>query len=441
MKPLQIKLADNQKAKISDDVAAKLRRYAGLRLDELCKGNPSLLIFPDCLGENGDEIGERCLFSLIGDWMSVGNVVGFWGVDDVHVRVHSRFDQDDRQYFFHYMLQRICGVNAIDMRTLPDEEDLWDFLVYLFPLALKRALRQGIFRAYRVFQYDDDHLRGAIDIARYIRRDVPFAGKVAYSTREHTANNHVLQLVRHTIEFVRRRIPGILLVDEEMRQSVETIVQLTPDYTEKARAKVLSANLRVVRHPYYSAYTGLQRICVQILRHEKISFGESDGGICGIVFDAAWLWEEYLNAVFTDDKRFSGVVHPKNKLREKPVYFFEPGRSPHYPDFYDEDRRVVMDAKYKHLNDGIAREDLFQLISYMHVMENRAGWLLYPSRLSSFHEEGVLKGFGGSIGWAALSIPTVSAEAEIEDFSTGMGVNEKSFLDLLEEHGKTADHL
>ena len=152
MKSSQIKLRDNGDVKISDGVAMKLRRYAGLRLDVLCDENPSLLIFPNCLGDNGDKINEGRLFSLNGDCLSVGNIVGFWGVDDVNVRVHSRFDMDDRQYFFHYMLQRICKVNVIDMQTLPDEEDLWDFLIYLFPMALKGAMRQGIFRAYRGFR-------------------------------------------------------------------------------------------------------------------------------------------------------------------------------------------------------------------------------------------------------------------------------------------------
>ena len=435
MKPSQITVRDNGRVAISDDVAMKLRRYAGLRLSELCADNPSLLVFPGGLGENGDGIGEERLFSLDGDRMSVGNLVGFWGVDDVNVRVHSRLDAEARQYFFHYMLQRICGVNVIDMKTLPDEEDLWDFLIYLFPMALKRAMQQGIFRAYQVFRHDDDRLRGTIDIARYVRRDIPFAGKVAYTTREHTADNHVVQLIRHAIEFIRRRAPELLSVDSEMRQAVATIVQLTPDYSEKARAKILAANLRGIRHPYYSAYTGLQKICIQILRHEKISFGQSDGVICGIVFDAAWLWEEYLNTVFANDKMFAGIIHPKNKRREMPVYFFEPHRGAHYPDFYDEDRRVVMDAKYKKADSGIVREDLFQLISYMHVMAYRAGWLLYPSRISVFHHEGVLKGCGGSIGWAELAIPVVADTERFEDFSKSMSLNEDTFLRLLEDHG------
>ena len=34
-----------------------------------------------------------------------------------------------------------------------------------------------------------------------------------------------------------------------------------------------------------------------------------------------------------------------------------------YPDFYKDN--YILDAKYKHLNSGVGREDLYQVITYM----------------------------------------------------------------------------
>lgn len=417
----------------------RLRRFAGITLEELSGKNPRLLVFPHCLGDNGDDIGKECLFSLGGDSLHVGNVVGFWGVGNIHVHVHSRFDTDKRQYFFHYMLQRVAGVNVLDMNTLPDEEEVWDFLVYLFPMLLKTALAQGIFRTYRVFNYNDDHLRGNIDVARFLRRDIPFPGRIAYSTREHTPNNHVIQLVRHTVEFIRRRNPVLLTMDSEMRQAVGVIMQITPDYDEHERGRVVSQNLRPVRHPYYSAYTALQKICLQILRHERITFGEKDGDICGIVFDAAWLWEEYLAKIFAGSKVFADVVHPQNKLGKSPVYFLHSKRSPHYPDFYDEKRHVVLDAKYKNLeNNGIGRDDLFQLISYMHVLKYDKGGLVFPSYATSFKQVGVVHGFGGYLGLLSLAVPEKESVATFPEFAQRLHTAEERFLQWLEKAAKAA---
>lgn len=430
MRHRTIILEDNHESReLSDDEASKLLRFAGCGLKKLCSDNPSLLLFPDCLGDNGDDI-EAPLYSIVGKKLWTGNVVGFWGVDGVNVRVHSRFDDDGRQYFFHYMLQRIAGVNVFDLKTLPDaDNNIWDFLIYLFPMALKSAVRQGIFRTYRVSRYNDDRLKGAIDVPRFIRHDVPFAGKIAYATREHTANNHVLQLVRHTIEFIRRTMPVLLSVDSEMRQAVEMVVQVTPDYANRSRGRVIAANLRPVRHPFYSAYTGLQKLCLQILRHEKLSFGESDGSICGVVFDAAWLWEEYLNAVFMSDPRWSGMVHPRNKQRTAPVYFYANRRQPHYPDFHDQLHKLVLDAKYK-FDNGIERSDLLQMVSYVHILEYRAGVFLKPDpNETAYREDGTLATSRcETIGVVKLKIPKVNMVEGYRDFSRLLFDEEQLFL-------------
>lgn len=407
MSEATIIFSDNHESReLREDEAGKLLRYAGCGLKKLCDENPSLLLFPDCLGDHGDGLDDP-LFSIVGNRLWTGNIVGFWGIDGVNVRVHSRFDSDERQYFFHYMLQRIAGLNVLDLPSQPDNENLWDFLIYLFPMTLKRAVRQGLFRAYRVFRHNDDRIKGAIDVSRFIRCDIPFSGRVAYSTREHTTNNNVLHLVRHTIEHIRRIAPALLSVDHEMRQAVEAVVRVTPDYDGHSLTRIVAANLRPVRHPFYTAYTGLQKLCLQILRHEKLSFGESDGRISGIVFDAAWLWEEYLNVVFLSNKKGAHVVHPRNKQGENPIYFYKPRRSPHYPDFYDSSRRAVFDAKYK-AGLGVERNDLLQMISYLHVMEYGHGCFIKPSRATAYRLDGVINNSSSErIGVYTLAVPQV----------------------------------
>lgn len=413
-----------------EDVAALLP-FSGRKLGDLCRDNPNLLAFPGCLGANGDEIDTTSLFELGGETLQVGNTVGFWGVNGVHVHVHSRFDTADRQYFFHYMLQRVCGINVLNLQTLPDpEENLWEFLMYLFPLALKRAMAQGVFRAYRTFAHDDNHLRGPISISTFLRKDMPFCGRISYTTREHTPNNHVVQLVRHTIEFIRQRQSRLLVLDQETRQSVDMVVQLTPDYAVSQRNKVVAANLRPVRHPYYTEYTWLQSICLRILRHERLAFGTDDDKICGIVFDAAWLWEEYLAAVFAEHPWTRSFIHPQNKRGLKGINLFVDRASRRFPDFYDPSRRLVLDAKYKRGEGGVAREDLYQVISYVHVLKSSCGVLLYPAEKTGSVHEGTLAGYGGEIRRVFLGIPN-HVDGSFSAFAEDMRGSEDAFVNKL----------
>ena len=187
---------------IDDNTRKDLQRIANAQIKDL-KGDkrPNLLVFPRDLGYYGDDVGEGRIISFHDDCISTGNIMGFVGVNDTQVDIISRFAKTDGEdYFLHYMLQRVFAINLFDIKHTTSSQPIFDFLLYMFPYFLKKALRQGIYKKYRRFEYNDSNIRGPIDINRHIRENIPFRGTVAYSTREHTYDNEVTELIRHTIE-------------------------------------------------------------------------------------------------------------------------------------------------------------------------------------------------------------------------------------------------
>ena len=416
----RIVVPDNSRsaADLSEDELRELAPFAGVKLGELAARQKGLWVFPQGVGVHGDGIEDETLFEIEGKKFAAGNVVGFFGVGDVSVQIRSRFDEGAGQYFLHYMLKKVLGMNVVKMMATSDEESVWDWLVYLFPYVLKRAMAQGMYRTYRWREMNDARVRGAIDIGRFIREDIPFGGAVAYRTREYTANNALNHLVRHTIEFIRGgRAAHILEEDAEVRAGVSRIVEATGDYVRGARRKVMMENLREVRHPYMTEVTNLQRLCLQILRGEKMSFGVEEERVCGILFDVAWLWEEYLAVVLGP----VGIEHPQNKVGKRPYWLYEGKRQRIYPDFVGAD--FVLDAKYK--RGGICREDRYQMITYMHVMKAVRGVMIYPfmgDEGAWVEWEGELNGWGGEVG--AYGFGVVSGAADFGAFERLMRESE-----------------
>lgn len=255
-------------------------------------------------------------------------------------------------------------------------------LIFLFTLFLKRAVSQGIYKKYINRKNNDANVRGTIDVNRHIRFNEPFNGKVAYTTREYSYDNEVTQLIRHTLEFINKEKGGDILMNEpDVQQAVYQIIDATPSFLSSELQSVINSNLRPVLHPYYSQYTLLQRLCLQILRHEELKYGKEKDEIYGVLIDAAWLWEEYLNTVLSK----IGFTHPRNKEGKGGIRMFanptdedsfdNNGRRI-YPDFYRED--YILDAKYKHLNGSVGREDLYQVVSYMYCMDKPYGGYVYP---------------------------------------------------------------
>jgi 5-methylcytosine-specific restriction endonuclease McrBC regulatory subunit McrC len=420
---------DNNGGKPLFEVGVKncedLKAIANKSLSDLQKDNPDLLVFPPKLGQYHDDIEDekRHIFSLHDDTLTTHNILGFIGRNNVQLTIKSRFARDDRHDFFlHYMLGKVLSLNIVNLDTSADRMSVQDFLPYLFPVYFRKALAQGIFKQYQRNEYNDANVRGAIDLNRHIRLNIPFAGKVAYNTREHTYDNSMTELIRHTIEYLRvsPMFSGVLSSDPDMRSDVQKIIGYTPSYNRNDLRKVIDKNRKPVRHPYFTEYLPLQRLCLQILRREKLSFGADKDRIHGLLFDGAWLWEEYLNTILKPD-----FDHPRNKTKEGREYLFydEDKRKPVqeiYPDFISKGKNVIADAKYKHLeysNEEYGREDYFQIITYMYRFDSKHGFLLFPYGETSGSENPFIKNYTikdaigrGTVTKLGLAIPQQSGD-------------------------------
>ena len=367
-----------------NDVAA-LFPIADKTIAELCRENENLLIFPFSIETSDDRIGESSVMNILNTddpekvRISTGNVMGFIGVCDLQIKIKSRFDTGRDDFLLHYMLQKVLSFNLFDLSHNNEQEDVFDFIMFMFPYFLKSALRQGIYREYQNYRHNDANLKGTIDIGRHIAKNVPFIGNIAYSTREYSHDNNMTELIRHTIEFMKTKKYGqaVLNIDKETVENVNTIIEHTPLFNKNERSSIVSKNLRMKIHPYYTEYHPLQTLCMQILRMEEVKYGESDDEICGILFDGAWLWEEYVNTILSK----VGFTHPENKLQKGGIYLFDDHSGIRYPDFYKDD--FVLDAKYKRLGgydkvSQVDRDDVHQVLAYMNALHVTRGGFVAP---------------------------------------------------------------
>lgn len=394
-------------ASTRSEVIYDLRIIGGKRLKDVVAENPNILLFPPALGGNQDGVDDLhiCSYNEAYDRVYTGNLMGFIGVNNTQMSITSRFARDKEDYFLHYMLIKVFCPNIFDLKHDTSKDAAFDFLLYLFPHYFNEAMKQGVFKMYRTFERNDSKVNGTIDISRHIRCNIPFKGTIAYRTREFSFDNPITQLIRHTIEFLKTSPIGhSLLTRKETQDNMRIIVDNTSSYCANDRRKVIASNRKVLHHPYFTKYTVLQRLCISILQHEELKYGSDKDKIHGILFDGAWLWEEYLNTLFKP----LGITHAENKTGKNPIYLLEDNHYERFPDFYLT-RKIVIDAKYKHLgNTNIARDDIHQIISYLHVLEAKGTYLAYPvdkNEASFIREIGRLKGLGGDIGLIGLKIP------------------------------------
>lgn len=393
-------LRDNTKYSLMDNLEKWLpfNDIANKKISELLDNSGNdLLIYPHSFSQCEDEIGGQYLFSLQTNWkenkckkaiLETGNMVGFIGTNGQSISIHSRFSKNEEDFFLHYMLQKVLCLNVVNLSHGTTKKQIFDFLLYLFPKLLKEALMQGIYKEYKRNEYNDSNVRGTIDINRHLKTNMPFNGRIAYRTREFSYDNHVTELIRHTIDYISKTSFGKMVLenDAETHANVAQIIHATPSFTKQEREKVIADNSRIVNHPYYFRYTSLQKLCLRILKHDKIKYGEEKDKIYGVLFDVSYLWEEYLASILTN----RGFQHPNNKKGTGRIYLAK-DKFPRYPDFYRKNDNFIIDAKYKR---EINRDDIHQMISYMYCLKGWKGVFIQPSDKMRQNESYELLGYG-----------------------------------------------
>ncbi len=416
-----MRITDNQHRIAREDFVAEFPNLSQALLDRTLDNlsqEDNIFIFPNDLMNSPDLDKDQKILETVNQEIKTGNVIGFLGCGQERLTISSRFSDESNDHFLHYLLQKVLNINLNSLDVgLSQEDRLYQLLIYLFPKYLQAALRKGLYKEYQRFFHNDSHVKGAVDVGNHLKKNLPFTGNIAYTTREFTYDNPLMQLIRHTIEYIKnQKSIGQEILDNLLtsRENVAEIVRVTPSYKLADRAKIIRGNQsKPLRHAYFHEYRKLQELCLMILNREKHGLGYQEQKIHGILFDVSWLWEEYVYTLLP--KVF---IHPRNKDKTDGISVFLNDKNHEnrkrrdrkvYPDFYDRERKIVLDAKYKKLEfteKGTNREDLFQLISYSYILKAEKAGLIFPSIERSVNSEiGEVAGYGVLLKKWSIQIP------------------------------------
>lgn len=424
-------------------VSLLTKRIADKTLNQL--GKEGLFIFPVDMQQSDDLSPEQLILQSYNQNYRSSNVMGFLGMDKEQLFIQSRFSTNKQDYFFQYVLEKTLDIpNITDLNSYSSpSERIFDLYVFLFPFYLKRAMRKGQFKTYVWQNYNNQNIKGIIDVKRQVQLNTPFVGNIAFKQREFSFDNYMTQLIRHTIEFIKLKSFGKILLNK-ITDEIDKNIEVTSTYQYFDRKKVIIDNkTNPIRHAYYQEYRDLQRLCLMILQYDKHNIGLGSDHINGILFDGAWLWEEYIAKLIGDK-----FHHPKNRLGSGAQQLFstEDGhkRGRIYPDFISKntEKRIIVDTKYKPLN-NIGNKDYLQVLAYMFRFNAKIGFYIYPERddsenseLKMFLNQGttfdndIIKQQGISLTKLGLQIPN-SQNLSYSEFVQAIRISESKIVERL----------
>lgn len=322
--------------------------------------------------------------------LETGNLMGALRFHDkakgtsVQVEILSRFDKGDNNFFLNYLLSKVFDFALGTETVAAKRSSLLEILLdVVFVRRLGDASRAGLLRHYREFRNNDWNFKGSLDFARHIRENIPLTHGIAYRKREIDLDVPVNRMILMAALTVNRRHPGFF---EKNRDAADALRLLRMGVTEERNLHTLISHRdcrKQISHPFFrEVWEPLRQIARMILTDEQWTLfpkGTTAEEVSGIVFDGAWLWEEYVAKVLET----VGFMH----CTERILPVFQGGVARFKPDFYKDgvdmsndnlSNRIVLDAKYKRSNPFGGRDDVHQMLCYLLLTGAKTGGLIFP---------------------------------------------------------------
>ena len=273
--------------------------------------------------------------------------------------------------------------DQIQAKKDENENQFLFIIAHLFIQSLEKAVVLGLPQQYQQQQERSQKVRGSINFNDYLKRDIPFQGKLTTTFRERM----YIQEIIDVLYLALRKLESVF--GKEIHSRLLGLSQLLKQqysgrfasYETIQRAKIHPTT----NNPMYRSFKTVLEYAEIILLNKDLMPDDEKNNLAttGYLFDIAELYEIYLEKLLSrnfPEWSVSGQV-------EIPIYKKQFYRRAIFPDLIMKHRTtgkvIVLDAKFKKMgmqNNDIDRSDLHQIHSYSGYYQNNliASGLIYP---------------------------------------------------------------
>jgi len=319
-----------------------------------------------------------------------GNYVGKFTWKGLEIDIRSRFSNA----FMMRMLNVandvfLDDVSAFDAAESKDLDFSKFIIYYMFVQKLEKAFLMGLPKAYRTILHHEMKVKGRIDINRFIKRDIPFQGKVSSVSREQKEIQEIIDVLFKAVQVIEKSGSSLLSNIKHIKNHLKQ--HKSSQYVSSVIIQK-AMNSKALNNPIFTPYKSVleyAKLIIEGSNLEEINKGKEK--TFGFLVNVADLFELYVSKLLQKEFPDWDVASPQELLYSEQFYYRKI-----IPDIVmkhrESSRLMVFDTKYKRMlmrgTDknvwDVDRNDFFQINTYMNFYHNQnqynlmAGGLLYP---------------------------------------------------------------
>jgi hypothetical protein len=353
--------------------------------DYVAKGGKFLSFLPDSQGKD-DELIISTRMQDDGLYIQTGNFIGNFSHNGIDIEINSRFSNK----FLERMLNFANDIYVDDVslgKSIDAKKNLSKIIIYyLFIQTLERAFLLGLPKEYKDKSYHEAKVMGKVDMAKFIKNDILFVGKISSANRERQDIGDIVLVLHKALKIVQKEAKGLI---RSVVNALNYLSEIRESRLVTPNAIHNALNSKSLHNPIYAPYKKVLEYAKLIIENEDTGTKSNGKQNLGFIVNVAELFEIYMRKLLQKEFKDWSVASPKIELYKDK--FFERKIIPDIV-MSSSDKVLVFDTKYKRMNmhgkdqyglGDVDRNDFFQINTYMSYYQNQgknivAGGLLYP---------------------------------------------------------------
>lgn len=258
-----------------------------------------------------------------------------------------------------------------------------NIIAYLFIQTLEKASILGLPKVYQKQTQESSKVRGKIDINTYLKKHIPFKGKLTSSYNEQVYIQEIVDVLYLTCKKLEqnfgREIHSKIIGTYQLLKQNYSGTYLNHNTIEKAKNHI------VLQNPIFNSFKKVLYYAEIILKEQDLTTQNQENRLTthGYLFDISQLFEVYIEKLLK--RHFADwSVTGQEELNVYQDMFFKRKMFPDLVMKHKETNQVIVfDAKFKKMQlikNDVDRSDFYQIHSYIQYYQPNVlfGGLLYP---------------------------------------------------------------
>lgn len=257
---------------------------------------------------------------------------------------------------------QISSLHTLDLPLL-------DIFIQMFIDELYSLLQKGIRYDYITQEKQRPYLKGKLLFKEQIRYNTIHKERFFTASDEFIADIAENRLIKSTLLFLKHQTAQPSLITQ-LNILLCSFDDISPSKDPPKEFSLLKPS----RH--FDYYQNTLRWCELFLQKKHFAPYDGEDEAYALLFPTEKLFESYIASMLKKHNHDLGI---KEQSRGK--YFLEENQNDLYPlkpDLWIESKRIIIDTKWKIINDKINQSDLYQMWAYVCKYKAKEVWLIYP---------------------------------------------------------------